>query len=50
MGFPTHPHRGKKIISSVLEGALEHKNSMGNRSVSIAYSSQTDRSFRLGAI
>jgi quercetin 2,3-dioxygenase len=32
-GFGTHPHRDMEIITYVLDGALQHRDSMGNGSV-----------------
>src|SRR6185369_10702345 len=32
-GFGMHPHRDMEIVTCVLEGALQHKDSMGNGSV-----------------
>lgn len=33
MGFGTHPHDNMEIVSIPLSGSLEHKDSMGNRTV-----------------
>jgi redox-sensitive bicupin YhaK (pirin superfamily) len=29
-GFPTHPHRGFETVTYVLDGAMEHRDSLGN--------------------
>jgi redox-sensitive bicupin YhaK (pirin superfamily) len=30
-GFPSHPHRGFETVTYMLEGAMEHKDSLGNQ-------------------
>ncbi|MGI0493289.1 pirin family protein [Alkalinema pantanalense CENA528] len=33
MGFGSHPHRDMEIVTYVLQGALEHKDSLGNGAI-----------------
>ncbi len=39
-GFPPHPHRDMDIVTYVLDGKLEHKDSMGNHGVVERYGVQ----------
>jgi redox-sensitive bicupin YhaK (pirin superfamily) len=39
-GFPAHPHRDMDIVTYVLDGKLEHQDSMGNRGVVNRYGVQ----------
>ena len=32
-GFPTHPHRGIETVTYILEGAVRHRDSLGNLGV-----------------
>lgn len=32
-GFDTHPHKDMEIITFILEGAIEHRDTMGNHSI-----------------
>ncbi|MDR2421759.1 MAG: pirin family protein [Deltaproteobacteria bacterium] len=40
MGFPFHPHRGIETITYLLEGQMEHKDSLGNEGLIVGGESQ----------
>ncbi|MEO7096298.1 MAG: pirin family protein [Polyangiales bacterium] len=39
-GFPSHPHRGFETVTYMLEGAMEHRDSLGNHGRLVAGSTQ----------
>jgi len=39
-GFPDHPHRGFETVTYMIDGAMEHKDSVGNRGRLVAGSAQ----------
>jgi redox-sensitive bicupin YhaK (pirin superfamily) len=39
-GFPTHPHRGFETVTYVLEGAVHHRDSLGNEGHLVSGSTQ----------
>ena len=39
-GFPTHPHRDMDIVTYVLDGKLEHRDSLGNHGIVERYGVQ----------
>lgn len=39
-GFPTHPHRGIETITYLIEGLIEHEDSLGNKDVILPGESQ----------
>lgn len=39
-GFPDHPHRGFETVTYMIEGAMEHRDSVGNRGRLVAGSAQ----------
>lgn len=39
-GFPTHPHRGFETVTYVLEGAVSHRDSLGNEGHLVSGSTQ----------
>src|SRR5262249_9689925 len=39
-GFPTHPHRGFETVTYMIEGSIEHRDSLGNHGRLVAGSTQ----------